>query len=198
MEPIIVIGQIAFALEAGIRYLQSTYSRADESPEDRLLLWLIPLVPTAIGVPIEMGFVQEAVSAFNRDQGDALRLLYLVHVFLSGTLLAGLVGTRIMAALQGRTPNSLYSFHLHLLMVYLASYAIGYAAKLNTFGVWDDTVSSLFFLAIPMACYIAWAWRMNSATPETFAARPADDEESVEDSGHNNLNRPSHLGILPL
>jgi hypothetical protein len=173
LEPLIVLGQIAFTIEAGISYLQSSYAADDQSPESRLLLWLIPMIPTAVGLPIEMGFVQEAVSAWSRDPGDALRLLYLVHLFLSGTLFIGLVGTRFVAQLQRRRATQAHSFHLHLLMVYVGSYAIGYAAKLRTTGHWDDAVMAIFFLAIPLACYLTWAWRMNSTSASAFKIPPS-------------------------
>ena len=162
-EPAIIVGQIAFAFESSLFYLGILSKRS--SPERRLLVWLIPLVPAAIVLPIVISFVQDALTGWNGDSGESLRMVYGVRKFLSVTLLVILVAIPFLARSAGRRPQPAPIFHHRILTLYVACGALGYLCKAYLSGIADVSLTILFFVAGPLLCFALWARRMWNASP---------------------------------
>jgi len=163
LEPLRIIGQIAFTFEASMKYL---YRTVGESPERRMLLWLIPLIPAAIVLPIEVGFVQEALANWNSDEVEALSVLYTVRLFLSLTLTAILCIVPIVAKLARKAPSKTATFHHRMLTAYIGCAVLGYVPKVYFGSKYDWPITIMFFLVAPLACFGLWALIMWKRGPE--------------------------------
>jgi hypothetical protein len=163
LEPLIIVGQIAFTFESTVKYLGTTARGG--SPEGRLMLWLIPLVPSAIVLPIEIGFIKDALVGWSGDEAESLRLVYAVRMFLSITLLVILAMIPIAARVAGKVPQATVAFHHQILTAYLACSAIGYLCKSYVSVSADRIITVIFFIIGPLICFALWSRKMWNASP---------------------------------
>ncbi len=174
-EPVLILCQIGLTFESCLNILH--ISPKGGSPENRLILWLIPLVPAAIALPIEIGFVRDALEKWNKNQGDALMLMYAVRRFLSITLVAVLCVIPLIAGLSKRKGYRPAMYHHFVLIGYFLCSALGYLAK--SYVDADRNLTILFFVVGPLMCFIAWTWEMWNRTPGEMEAI----EEVTPDEG---------------
>jgi len=192
-EPAIMVLQIAFTFESSLRYLG--LPGRGRSPEATLLLWLIPLVPIAIVLPIEFGFVKEVLTGWESHEGQSLKLLYAIREFLALTLIVVLGLITFGTYINQRRPGPAAAFHHRLLIAYLGCLATGYLCKAHVKALADRQTTIAFFVVGPMICFAAWSWRMWNASPsdfEPFAVPSADPE-----SGLSPYQRHQHAFQVP-
>ena len=171
LEPLIIVGQIAVTFESSTKYLGITMGGS--SAEGKLMFWLVPLVPAAIVLPIEIGFIRDALAAWSGDEGESLRLVYAVRMFLAITLVVILAAIPAASRLGRRPLLPAIRFHHRMLTAYLACGAIGYLLKSYVSNSVDTLITVLFFVVGPLICFTAWSTRM-------WNASPADLEPAVE------------------
>lgn len=165
-EPFIIILQILLTFEASLRMFG--VSRKNGSPESRLLLWLIPVVPVAIVLPIEIGFIRDAFEKWSKYQGDALMLVYGVRKFLSITLLIVLTAVPLIAGFAKKQPTRAALFHHRILIAYFMCASIGYLCKAYVTGAVDLYVTIAFFVVGPLICFVVWSLRMWNCPQSAF------------------------------
>lgn len=162
-EPVIILSQIAFAFESSVKVLGITLTEGP--PEGRLLLWLIPSVPAAIVLPIEIGFIQDAVASWHNQEGESLRLVYAIRLFLSLTLFVVLAVIPTIARLSMRVTRPAAAFHHYAVTGYVALAALGYLCKSYvSFGV-DYYATLAFFVFGPVICFLVWSRKMWNRGP---------------------------------
>ena len=166
-EPAFVLGQIAFTFESSVKLLGL---RLGGGPEARLLVWLIPVIPIAIVLPIEIGLMQDALASWNNQEGQSLKLVYGVRYFLSITLFVVLAAMPVVARLAKRTQGKAVVFHHYLLTAYVTCGALGYICKTNTRGTVDYYLTIAFFILGPLVCFFVWTWRAWRWSPAEFEA----------------------------
>jgi hypothetical protein len=179
LEPLLIMGQIAFAFEASMKYLHRSSSSV---PERRILLWLIPLIPAAVVLPAEVGFVQDAVANWTTDEGESLKVLFAVRKFLAMTLMVILALVPIVARLARKAPSASAVIHHRVLTTYLACSVLGYVSKASVGESWDRFVTNLFFIAGPIACFVTWSLMMWKIGPRDL--EPLD----ISTSNHDGLS----------
>lgn len=183
-EPLIILGQIVFTFETGIK--MSGFKFGTGSPESRLLIWLIPLVPAAIVMPIEIGFIHDALVGWNNHESDSLGLVYNVRRFLSLTLLFVLLAIPVAVRLGKKAARPAALLHHNVVTAYIACGAAGYLGKLYSTGNLDFLLTSFFFVVGPMACFLTWSWKMwmyHPADFEAFEVQSANDTSTSFDRG---------------
>ena len=188
LEPLILIGQIAFAFESCLKYLQVPLRGG--SPESRLLLWLIPLVPTALILPVEIGFVQDALASWHSQERDALALLYALRRLLSITLLVILAVVPFIAKARKIEPQATIRFHHFVLSGYLLCSVVGFFGKQYLSNKLDLVFTIAFFLAGPTICFAVWAGRMWKARPEDL--RVQEPQPEAGDAHYQRHGIPQH------
>ena len=183
-EPLIILGQIAFTFETGVK--MGGFKLGTGSPESKLLMWLIPLVPAAIVMPIEIGFIQDALANWHSHESESLDLVYNVRRFLSLTLLVLLVAIPVTARMSKRPTMPAILVHHYVITAYVACSAIGYLCKVYFSGSTDFYLTNFFFVVGPMVCFLTWCWKMWKCQPADFESAeplPAQDLGSTFDCG---------------
>jgi len=162
-EPVLIVAQIALTFETSLKVLQ--ISPRSGPPEGRLLLWLIPLVPAAIVLPIEIGFIRDAVEKWNKHVGESLMLVYAVRMFLSITLLVVMAVMPLIARLTRKAHQTAISFHHRALTGYFLCAAVGYLCKSYVNVSADRLITEVFFIIGPLVCFLAWSGIMWNRLP---------------------------------
>ena len=163
LEPAIILGQIAFTFESSVKYLEISFRSS--SPENRLLLWLIPSIPAAVVLPIEIGFIRDALSSWHDQEDESLTLIYSVRLFLSLTLLVILALIPVVARLTKTVATPVIAFHHYLLTAYLACAATGYLCKPYVSFSMDFYTTIVFFILGPLVCFLVWSTKMWKRCP---------------------------------
>lgn len=174
LEPAIILGQIAFSFESSVRFLGIEWR--GRPLEGKLLIWLIPLVPAAIVLPIEFGFVRDALSSWSGHEGESLRLVYTVRLFLALTLLFVLAAMMLAAKIGKRPTPRLAVIHHRIIAAYLGCAVCGYFGKTYVSDSIDTVFTIVFFVIGPLLCFAIWSRMM-------WNASPADLEPARTDSG---------------
>lgn len=162
-EPVVMLCQIAFTFESSARFLSIKITGGP--PEGRLLLWLIPSVPAAIVLPIEIGFIQDAVANWHNQEAESLRLVYAIRLFLSLTLFVVLAVIPMMVRLRKQITKPAVVFHHHALTAYVALSATGYLCKSYVNLAVDYYVTLAFFLVGPLIFFLVWSTKMWKRCP---------------------------------
>jgi hypothetical protein len=178
-EPVLMVAQIALTFETCLKVLQ--ISPRGGAPEGRLLLWLIPLVPAAIVIPIEIGFIRDAVENWSKHVGESLMLVYAVRMFLSITLLVVLAVMPLVARLARKARQTAISNHHRALTGYFLCAAIGYLLKSYVNISADRLITVIFFILGPFICFLTWSGTMWNRVPSDLEppARVASDHDSA-------------------
>jgi hypothetical protein len=163
LEPALIMGQIAITFESSLKYLGITWR--NRSPEGRLLLWMIPLVPTAIVLPMEFGFVRDALASWSNHEGESLRLVYAVRLFLGVTLLILFALVPVAARLRGTPVLPIAVTHHRIVAAYLAFAVFGYIGKSYVTNSTDLVLTIVFFVVGPVLCFAYWSRTMWNASP---------------------------------
>jgi hypothetical protein len=113
-----------------------------------------------------VGFVQDALVNWTNDEGESLKVLYAVRLFLAMTLIVVLGLVPVVARLGKKAPSALAIFHHRVLTGYLTCAALGYISKSYGAASWDTFLTNVFFIVGPLICFGAWSWRMWKRSPE--------------------------------
>ncbi|HEY3741011.1 MAG TPA: hypothetical protein VGL53_14260 [Bryobacteraceae bacterium] len=163
LEPAIILGQIAFSFESSVRFLGIEWK--GRPLEGKLLIWLIPLVPAGIVLPIEFGFVRDALSSWSGHEGESLRLVYTVRLFLAVTLLFVLAAMMVAAKIGKRVTPRLALVHHRIIAAYLGCAVCGYFGKSYVSDTVDTAFTIVFFIIGPLLCFAIWSQAMWNASP---------------------------------
>ena len=177
-EPAFILGQIAFTFESSIKILGFKLA-GGSAPESRLLVWLVPLVPAAIVLPIEIGFIQDALATWHSQEDESLRLVYSIRMFLSITLFVVLALIPAIGWTGKKAVKPAVRYHHHVVTAYMACNVLGYVCKYYVSRNSDLYLTVTFFIFGPVLCFLFWSWRMRTCGPADF--------EPVEDSSREDV-----------